>query len=83
MKQEVIKLESRYKDVDSKLIQVENNKYLLETNSECIRISRDAYLTINSIDPEGGPMISVGDTIQGKKIKNIKEQIVIEFEWFV
>ena len=80
MKQEVIKLESRYKDVDSKLIQVENNKYLLETNSECIRISRDAYLTINSIDPEGGPMISIGDTIQGKKIKNIKEQIVIEFE---
>ena len=80
MKQEVIKLESRYKDVNSKLIQVENSKYLLETNSECIRISRDAYLTINSIDPEGGPMISVGDTIQGKKIKNIKEQIVIEFE---
>ena len=80
MKQEVIKLESRYKDVDSKLIQVENNKYLLETNSECIRISRDAYLTINSIDPEGGPMISVGDTIQGKKIKSIKSQYVIEFE---
>ena len=80
MKQEVIKLESRYKDVNSELIQVEDNKYLLETNSECIRISRDAYLTINSIDPEGGPMISIGDTIQGKKIKNIKEQIVIEFE---
>lgn len=80
MKQEVIKLESRYKDVDSKLIQVENNKYLLETNSECIRISRDAYLTINSIDPEGGPMISIGDTIQGKKIKSIKSQYVIEFE---
>lgn len=80
MELEVIKLESRYKDVDSKLIQVENNKYLLETNSECIRVSRDAYLTINSIDPEGGPMISVGDTIQGKKIKNIKEQIIIEFE---
>ena len=80
MKQEVIKLESRYKDVDSNLIQIKDNKYLLETNSEHIRISRDAYLTINSIDPEGGPMISVGDTIQGKKIKNIKEQIVIEFE---
>ena len=80
MKQEVIKLESRYKDVDSKLIQVKNNKYLLETNSECIRISRDAYLTINSIDPEGGPIINIGDNIQGKKIKNIKEQIVIEFE---
>ena len=80
MKQEVIKLESRYKDINSDLIQIKDNKYLLETNSEHIRISRDAYLTINSIDPEGGPMISVGDTIQGKKIKNIKEQIVIEFE---
>ena len=80
MKREVIKLESRYKDVNSELIQVKNNKYLLETNSECIRISRDAYLTINSIDPEGGPIINIGDNIQGKKIKNIKEQIVIEFE---
>ena len=80
MKQEVIKLESRYKDVDSDLIQIEDNKYLLETNSECIRISRDAYLTINSIDLEGGPMIDVGDTIQGKKIKSIKSQYVIEFK---
>ena len=80
MKQEVIKLESRYKDIDSKLIQVENNKYLLETNSIYIKVSRDAYLTINSIDPEGGPMITVGDTIQGKKIKSIKSQYVIEFE---
>ena len=80
MELEVIKLNSRYKDVDSKLVQVEDNKYLLETNSECIRINRDAYLTINSIDPEGGPMINVGDTIQGKKIKSIKTQYVIEFE---
>ena len=73
MKQEVIKLESR-------LIQVENNKYLLETNSEYVRLSRAENRTIYSIDLEGGPMISIGDTIQGKKIKNIKEQIVIEFE---
>ena len=28
MKQEVIKLESRYKDVDSELIQIKDNKYL-------------------------------------------------------
>ena len=80
MKQEVIKLESRYKDVDSKLIQVEDNKYLLNTNSEYIRIIKDENMAINGIDLEGGPMISIGDTIQGKKIKNIKEQIVIEFE---
>ena len=80
MKQEIIKLESRYKDVNSELVQVKNNKYLLETNSEYIRLSRAENRTIYSIDLEGGPMISIGNTIQGKKIKSIKSQYVIEFE---
>ena len=80
MKQEVIKLESRYKDVNSDLIQIEDNKYLLNTNSEYINLSRAKNRTIYSIDLEGGPMISIGDTIQGKKIKCIKSQYVIEFE---
>ena len=80
MKQEVIKLESRYKDVNSDLIQIEDNKYLLNTNSEYIRLSRAENRTIYSIDLEGGPMLSIGDTIQGKKIKSIKSQYVIEFE---
>ena len=80
MKQEVIKLESRYKEADSKLIQIEDNKYLLNTNSEYVRIKRAENRTIYSIDLEGGPMISIGDTIQGKKIKSIKSQYVIEFE---
>ena len=80
MKQEVIKLKSRYKDVDSELIQIKDNKYLLETNSEYIRINEDENMMVDSIDLEGGPMISIGDTIQGKKIKNIKSQYVIEFE---
>ena len=80
MKQEVIKLESRYKDINSDLIQIEDNKYLLNTNSEYIRLSRAENRTIYSIDLEGGPMISMGDTIQGKKIKSIKSQYVIEFE---
>ena len=80
MKQEVIKLESRYKDINSDLIQIEDNKYLLNTNSEYIRLSRAENRTIYSIDLEGGPMISIGDTIQDKKIKSIKSQYVIEFE---
>ena len=80
MKQEVIKLESRYKDVDSKLIQIEDNKYLLNTNSEYVRLSRAENRTIYSIDLEGGPMIRIGDTIQGKKIKSIINKYVIEFE---
>ena len=80
MKQEVIKLKSRYKDINSELIQIKDNKYLLETNSEYVRLSRAENRTIYSIDLEGGPMIDVGDTIQGKKIKSIKSQYVIEFE---
>lgn len=80
MKQKVIKLESRYKDVNSKLIQVEDNTYLLKSNSKYIRISHTENRAISSIDLEGGPMINIGDTIQGKKIKNIKEQFVIEFK---
>ena len=80
MKQEVIKLKSRYKDINSELIQIKDNKYLLETNSEYVRLSRAENRTIYSIDLEGGPMISIGDTIQGKKIKSIKSQYVIEFE---
>ena len=80
MKQEVIKLKSRYEDINSNLIQIEDNKYLLNTNSEYIRLSRAENRTIYSIDLEGGPMISIGDTIQGKKIKSIINKYVIEFE---
>ena len=80
MKQEVIKLKSRYKDINSELIQIKDNTYLLETNSEYVRLSRAENSTIYSIDLEGGPMISVGDTIQGKKIKSIINKYVIEFE---
>ena len=80
MKQEVIKLESRYKEVNSELIQIKDNKYLLETNSGYLRINEDENMMVDSIDLEGGPMINIGDTIQGKKIKSIKSQYVIEFE---
>lgn len=84
----LIKLESRYKDIDSKLVQVEDNKYLLETNSEYVRLRRAENSTIYSIDLEGGPMIcvngaiqvSIGNITQIKKIKSIKSQYVIEFE---
>ena len=82
MKQEVIKLESRYKDINSELIQIKDNKYLLETNSGYLRINEDENMIIQYIDLDGGPMINIGNTIQGKKIKSIKSQYVIEFEWF-
>ena len=82
MELEVIKLISRYKDVDSKLIQIENKEYLLRTNGEYIRIIGENPMILTSIDLEGGPMISIGDTIQNKKVKNIKQikSFIIEFE---
>ena len=80
MKQEVIKLESRYRDINSELIQIKDNKYLLETNSGYLRINEDENMIIQYIDLDGGPMINIGNTKQGKKIKNIKSQYVIEFE---
>lgn len=82
MELEVIKLDSRYKDVDSKLVQIENKEYLLRTNGEYIRIIGENPMILTGIDLEGGPMISVGDTIQNKKVKSIKQikSFIIEFE---
>ena len=82
MELEVIKLDSRYKDVNSKLVQIENKEYLLRTNGEYIRVIGENPMILTSIDFEGGPMISIGDTIQNKKVKNIKQikSFMIEFE---
>ena len=82
MELEVIKLVSRYKDVDSKLVQIEDNKYLLRTNGEFVRTIGENPMMLTSIDLEGGPIISVGDAIQNKKVKSIKQikGFIIEFE---
>lgn len=82
MELEVIKLVSRYKDVDSKLVQIEDNKYLLRTNGEFVRTIGENPMELTSIDLEGGPMISVGGAIQNKKVKSIKQikGFIIEFE---
>ena len=82
MELDVIKLVSRYKDVDSKLIQIEDNKYLLRTNGEFVRAIGENPMMLTSIDLEGGPMIDIGDTIQNKKVKSIKQikSFIIEFE---
>ena len=82
MELEVIKLNSRYKDVDSKLVQIEDNKYLLRTNGEFVRTIGENPMMLTSIDLEGGPIISVGDAIQNKKVKSIKQikGFIIEFE---
>lgn len=35
---------------------------------------------VNSIDPSGGPFLSVGDVIQNKKIKSISQTGILELE---
>ena len=44
MKQEVIKLESRYKDINSDLIQIEDNKYLLGNIIETSKYYTENYM---------------------------------------
>ena len=40
---------------------------------EKVYINEDENMIIQYIDLDGGPMINIGDTIQGKKIKSIKD----------
>lgn len=84
---EKIDLSSRYNDVLTELEFISKNRGIITTNGEFIRtilkneserISSDD--TISAIDYEGGPMISVGSILEGRKVKRIKHVQLIEFE---
>ena len=84
---EKIKLQSRYKDVLTELEFISNNRGIITTNGEFIRTilkneSEQATPddTIQAIDYEGGPMISVGSILEGHKVKRIRNVQLIEFE---
>lgn len=77
----VINLKSRYSDVNTELHFISDNKAIISTNSTYNRIGTTRDGTgITFIDFEGGSMLSVGDTIEGHKIKSIKATYLIEFE---
>lgn len=73
---EVIKLKSRYSNVNTVLKQMlplnsdNENTFKFVTDAQSIRCG---YLEDGSfwIDPEGGPMLQKGVTIEGRTIKNI------------
>lgn len=77
-----IKLESRG-NLNNRLVQVDNspNKYQLITDynyrAGLIEGNTEEY---SFIDPAGGPFISVGSTLLGKKVKAIYKGGIIEFE---
>ena len=79
------KFDSRYKDVNTVMWPVNDKQCCVITNAEFLRMGfsedTDAYKKeIKWIDFEGGPLIHVGDEIQGRKLKKIKSVYLFEFE---
>ena len=84
---EKIDLSSRYNDVLTELEFISENRGIITTNGEFIRtiLKNESeritpYDTIFAIDYEGGPMISVGSILEGRKVKRIRHVQLIEFE---
>ena len=84
---EKIDLSSRYNDVLTELEFISKNRGIITTNGEFIRTilkSKNEQTalddTIQAIDYEGGPMISVGNILAGHKVKRIRNVQLIEFE---
>ena len=84
---EKIDLSSRYNDVLTELEFISKNRGIITTNGGFIRIilknkseQTTPDDTIQAIDYEGGPMISVGNILAGHKVKRIRNVQLIEFE---
>ena len=84
---EKIDLSSRYNDVLTELEFISNNRGIITTNGEFIRTilkNKSGQTTpddtIQAIDYEGGPIISVGNILAGHKVKRIRNVQLIEFE---
>ena len=84
---EKIDLSSRYNDVLTELEFISKNRGIITTNGEFIRTilknkseQTTPDDTIQAIDYEGGPIISVGNILAGHKVKRIRNVQLIEFE---
>ena len=80
MQKDEIKLKSRYAHSDNRLVHIEGNKWKLKTDYNYRLIMYRDGSHIHAIDPEGGPMISVGTEIEGHIVKSISQDGIIEFE---
>ena len=79
---ETIKLLSRYKNVNTYLKMFDDKLGILLSNGEYTRcILSEDNKHIQSVDFEGGPMISVGKDLKKLgKVKSIKACYYVEFE---
>lgn len=78
---EKLELSSRYNDVLTELELIDNSRGIVTTNGLYTRVGLDAEeKSIALIDFEGGPMINIGSSIKGKKVKSIRSVYLIEFE---
>jgi len=80
---EKLKLQSRYKDVETYFHPIDEFSGVITSNGEYVRrILSEKGDKIEAIDFEGGPMLKIGNIIQGtdKKIKSIKACYYIELE---
>lgn len=85
MKENKYKLESRYPEVMTVVEELPNNKGIISTTGTYVRcIMEQDNKTIHAIDFEGGPMLSVGDSLievgLPKKVKSLKSVWLVEFE---
>lgn len=76
-----IKLNSRG-NLNNRLVQVEGEplKYQLKTDFNYRVGFKDNIDEITFIDPAGGPFISIGDDIEGHRVKSIHQNGIIEFD---
>lgn len=69
-----IKIKNRYNE-EYKLVYKQGNEYKFEGDTYYLRVGSrendDSMKSIHFIDPSGGPMLVVGDIIEGKKINSI------------
>lgn len=75
-------LHSRHGDIITKLCHVNDSVYRVHTNSMYTRIGYGVDDSVEFIDFEGGPFISIGSNIEGNIVKNITKgnNFLIEFE---
>lgn len=86
------RLDSRYKDVDTVAYLYDEDTAIITSTGQFVReilndtphikveASKDINHGLKAIDFEGGPMISIGDTIFDKKIKSIRLGYIVELE---
>lgn len=67
-----ITLQSRYKDVFTKLVRIQDNIYKAITSGHYVRCLLDHDMSnINALDFEGGPMVGIGDIVENLKVNKI------------